>query len=331
MVNAQGLCKEAPWGPWQGGMLTECFQQLTIMSVLSAVMIAGGVLRLVQLRHVDLLFAKYGTIQILKMFLCMILAFSYFLSLAAKLLFVNWIWFQIMSDARDFVSWTICFIVIRREFQVGAAHWRIVRAWWVLKFIGNCLVLQALRGKDKDIYHEYGYEYDVLVTLIRFSLSGILATLGLWVKGGEIKSAYSKLMEDRQNRHFGYSSSKRFDIEGKTNPYQEANILSRIFFVWPSSLVALGSKRVLDFSDLWDIPEEDSAEYCVTKLAQNWDEQKRTANPSLFKAVCQTHWRIFLLSALGKLAQDIHFHPPSLSSLSSLIFLSTVSFSFFKI
>eukprot|EP00026_Physarum_polycephalum_P000616 Phypoly_transcript_00617.p1 GENE.Phypoly_transcript_00617~~Phypoly_transcript_00617.p1 ORF type:complete len:1440 (+),score=150.89 Phypoly_transcript_00617:1-4320(+) len=288
-------------GPWE--LYTECFLQLSAMSAISLFLIVGGIYRFSQLSKVGSKSSEYfNKVQKLKILLCLLVAVSFLGIFLVKYFYVNKeLWFHIVSDLRDFISWTFCVFVIWREFRIGAAHSWIVRAWWVLEYLGSALLLEIVILQPEELRHAF----ELHEAAARFALIGVITILGLWVKGEDSHSAYQKLLNKKDaNSNFGYSSSRLFELEGVKNPLDSANIFSKMFFSWPSSLLAMGSKNALEISDLWGLPEQDTAEYCITKLEQNWEAQKLRKNPSLFKAVCVAHWRAIFLSGIGKLIQD---------------------------
>jgi hypothetical protein len=81
----------------------------------------------------------------------------------------------------------------------------------------------------------------------------ILTVLGLWVKEGQKSGDYTKLNEGELSKPKSYRSFTLlevfslyffsfitlFQVESNKNPYLNANFISKLLFLWPSSLVSL--------------------------------------------------------------------------------------------
>eukprot|EP00026_Physarum_polycephalum_P000614 Phypoly_transcript_00615.p1 GENE.Phypoly_transcript_00615~~Phypoly_transcript_00615.p1 ORF type:complete len:1444 (+),score=207.64 Phypoly_transcript_00615:19-4350(+) len=291
------LCEGDPWGPWMKGIFTPCFSQLTFMSAFAVFILLGGIYRLIVLLNRSGFNKPLRKIHWVKLACCAILLLSHCGSIGYKIYHANWYWYQLYATIRDLICWALVTFIICLEFKLGTKHSKILRAWWVMYYIGIIVVLQALRVGDSDQYHGY----DRIDATVRFATAAILVVLGLFVKEGVEEEERQRLIE--KQRVFGTLSL--LEVEGTRNPYEAANFFSKFFLVWPGSIVALGYKRPLDFADLWHLTKEDTAETCVAKLEQNWAEQLRKPNPSLFRAFWAVHGRMFILSGLGKLTQDI--------------------------
>ena len=56
------------------------------------------------------------------------------------------------------------------------------------------------------------------------------------------------------------------NIKSSPNPYEKANIFSKITFSFISPLLSLGKKRPLKDEDLFDLVESDESKYLAEKL-----------------------------------------------------------------
>lgn len=74
------------------------------------------------------------------------------------------------------------------------------------------------------------------------------------------------------------------------NPLASANILSRIFFFWPSALMR--KKGELTEADLYDLIDDDTAGRVHSSLSEAWQKELTQAKPSLSKA----YFRAFALA-----------------------------------
>lgn len=92
----------------------------------------------------------------------------------------------------------------------------------------------------------------------------------------------------------------------KANPYDSANIFSRISFTWMSGLMQAGYKRYLEETDLYKLPERYSSKELSERLKRNWDNQlKHKAKPSLAWALSLTFGSKLVLAAILKALFDI--------------------------
>lgn len=92
----------------------------------------------------------------------------------------------------------------------------------------------------------------------------------------------------------------------KPNPYDSANIFSRITFSWMSGLMKTGYEKYLVEADLYKLPRNFSSEELSQKLEKNWqNELKQKSNPSLSWAICRTFGSKMLLAAFFKAIHDV--------------------------
>eukprot|EP00026_Physarum_polycephalum_P000567 Phypoly_transcript_00568.p1 GENE.Phypoly_transcript_00568~~Phypoly_transcript_00568.p1 ORF type:complete len:1446 (+),score=231.52 Phypoly_transcript_00568:83-4339(+) len=268
------------------------------MNAFALLILVGGPYRIYQLCKRGNFNKPLRKIHFAKIFCCVVLTLAPLVASMFMIIYDTWYWYQLGSNIRDLICWGIALVVICLEFKAGVKHSRVMLLWWVLYYVFICFILQALRVHQSHNYHAYDYFDGVL----RFAFAAIMVHLGLWVREGVEEEERQRLIE-KESRIFG--TQALLEVEGTSNPYEAANIFSRIFVWWPSSLMAQGKKRPLDFSDLWQLPKEDSAETCVAKLEQNWFVELEKPKPSLFRAFWAVHGRTYMMAAFGKLLQDI--------------------------
>lgn len=68
------------------------------------------------------------------------------------------------------------------------------------------------------------------------------------------------------------------------NPKERAGIFSRLFFSWMNSLMNIGSRRVLEHSDLYPLLDEDKSKGLTEKLEHMWHEEVRNSHTKGRKA-----------------------------------------------
>ncbi|CAI1826365.1 hypothetical protein SEUBUCD650_0B02620 [Saccharomyces eubayanus] len=92
----------------------------------------------------------------------------------------------------------------------------------------------------------------------------------------------------------------------KPNPYDSANIFSRITFSWMSGLMKTGYEKYLVEADLYKLPKNFSSTELSQKLEKNWqNELKHKSKPSLSWAICKTFGYKMVLAAFFKAIHDI--------------------------
>lgn len=92
----------------------------------------------------------------------------------------------------------------------------------------------------------------------------------------------------------------------KENPYDTANIFSRISFSWMTELMRTGYKKYLVETDLYKLPESFGSAELSDKFEHNWQQQvKSKSKPSLTWTLWITFGRKVAVAALFKFAFDI--------------------------
>lgn len=90
------------------------------------------------------------------------------------------------------------------------------------------------------------------------------------------------------------------------NPYDMANIFSRLSFSWMSPLMALGYQQYLVAEDLPNLTISDSTDKCANDFLENWKtEVHKKENPSIGWAITKTFGGTYLLGGFFKIIQDI--------------------------
>jgi ABC-type multidrug transport system fused ATPase/permease subunit len=87
----------------------------------------------------------------------------------------------------------------------------------------------------------------------------------------------------------------------KSHPLDEASYLSRIFFSWLSPLIRLGAQKILEDSDVPNIPVSLCSSETMARVEASWSEELQKAaslgsNPSLIFALFKAFWKPCILS-----------------------------------
>lgn len=80
-----------------------------------------------------------------------------------------------------------------------------------------------------------------------------------------------------------YSLQDRKELE--RNHYDEASWLSRLFFLWPERLIALGALKTLTQADLPEVSVLDESQRLFDKLDKAWKDELAREIPSLSRAI----------------------------------------------
>lgn len=95
----------------------------------------------------------------------------------------------------------------------------------------------------------------------------------------------------------------KFRIEDQPeNPYDEAGIISKVFFFWLNPFIKKGFKQELQLPDLYRVPRENLSEDLGNKLKREWekelDQHRQGKRASLGRAICRAFGFWYLLSGL---------------------------------
>ena len=83
------------------------------------------------------------------------------------------------------------------------------------------------------------------------------------------------------------------------NPFEKANIFSKVFVCYISPLLKLGKKRPIEEEDLPDTCKGEESSFLTKNLENEWNKELKKKKPSLFKCIVRVFWlKIFLSSFL---------------------------------
>lgn len=86
------------------------------------------------------------------------------------------------------------------------------------------------------------------------------------------------------------------------NPYNEANLLSKVFFFWLNPFIKLGFTKDLELNDLYKVPKEDLSEDLGHTLKREWDKElkyhRQGKRTSFVRALCRAFGFWYLLSGI---------------------------------
>lgn len=96
------------------------------------------------------------------------------------------------------------------------------------------------------------------------------------------------------------SASSRF-----ANPYDNADIFSRLTFSWMTPVMRQGYEHFLEAKDLPLLASNDRTDACNARLEHFWNLQLQKENPSLFVALLQSFGARFAVGGACKAIQDV--------------------------
>lgn len=92
----------------------------------------------------------------------------------------------------------------------------------------------------------------------------------------------------------------------RDNPYDQADIFSRLTFTWMTPLMKRGYEHFLTMTALPPLPSDDRADHCFEEFDRQWRRQCNRTNggPSLYRALFGAFGFRFLIGNLCKVVQD---------------------------
>ncbi|KAF9914815.1 hypothetical protein BX616_007504, partial [Lobosporangium transversale] len=97
----------------------------------------------------------------------------------------------------------------------------------------------------------------------------------------------------------------RLDEDDQKCPEDEANIFSIASFHWVTGLMRKGYAKPLTFDDLWVLRKEDKSKNVSLTFSQVWENELKSENPSLVRAISKAFGKPFYVAGIWKAANDI--------------------------
>ncbi|RQM25345.1 hypothetical protein B5M09_011194 [Aphanomyces astaci] len=91
---------------------------------------------------------------------------------------------------------------------------------------------------------------------------------------------------------------------GDTSPSEMGGAFSSVFFAWLTPLMDLGSKRPLEFDDLYQLNANNRAAYISTTFKKNWAIELTKPKPRLWLALARSFGGPFIAAGFLKLLHD---------------------------
>lgn len=274
------------------GDFTQCFIDGVILNLSALFMLAFGtrdLLRLCKERHPGV---KYRRNWIIVFRMALVLLEIVFVSLASLNLSND--------ETRNFTIVSQYASTMLSLFVALALHWieyhrsvvanTILLFYWLFETFGNFAKLINIV-----IRHSYEGEWYLGKTASILTLFQVITCAGILL----LEALPKKPLMPHQRIHQNLTRRK-------PNPYDSANIFSRITFSWMSSLMKTGYEKYLVEADLYKLPKNFNSAELSQKLEKNWQsELKQKSKPSLSWAICKTFGRKMLLAASFKAIHDI--------------------------
>ncbi|QLQ82390.1 hypothetical protein HG537_0H01520 [Torulaspora globosa] len=274
------------------GDLSRCFLDGVVLNVGALFGIVFGLIDLVKLcreRHPGL---KYRTDWVLVSRLLLVVLQLVFVVLGAFESF--------RLDENDLAATSQYFLTILSLLVVFALHYveyyrckvsnTVVLFYWLWLTIGNS-------SKTINFVIRHSYEgvwpvgHGMFVLTLFQSINAVLVLL----------------LEALPRKHLmPYQVISERVSRRKENPYDSANIFSRISFSWMTDLMRTGYQKYLVETDLYKLPESFGSAELSQKFENNWQDQVKTkSKPSLTWTLWATFRSKLLIAAIFKVGFDI--------------------------
>jgi len=292
-MDQSSLCYDSSFKLIDNGVIPLCFMDMVLYGANTLFIFIMGIWRIKELRlspRVDIPWikatkAKIGVTMCIAL-LHLIRSFFHVFSGTGRI-------YSIVSDFYIVLGWIFSIYLVYAEYSRGLRNNWILRVWWTTSFFLYSLTLQTtieLFQNGKDIM------FDLLFSIITEIGSIFLVVVGLFFN--RISESYQPVIEESQEEDV-------FHFDKKSNPEQNANFWSMLFFSWLNPLLWMGYKRPLEDSDLYELPNDHKANYLANRLGEKWDFERMKQKPSLIKATWRAFGRGFLRAGLFKLVSDI--------------------------
>ncbi|KAI8318340.1 hypothetical protein GQ54DRAFT_92075, partial [Martensiomyces pterosporus] len=116
------------------------------------------------------------------------------------------------------------------------------------------------------------------------------------------------VLESQPKPHMLYELLDSDDDEAYAayrSPEECANIFSLITFSWMTPLLEKGYRTPLQMEDTWELSREYHPKAVTEKFQHNWQEELRSGQPSLFRAMMRTYGASLALGGFYKLVKDL--------------------------
>ncbi|KAJ7299120.1 hypothetical protein O6H91_Y301800 [Diphasiastrum complanatum] len=160
---------------------------------------------------------------------------------------------------------------------------KFLRIWWVSTFV---LISLTTFSAVLDLVQTRNISVEIVVTLATWPVGCLLFVLALKTIDTSGDLSEPLVGNNRQQNQADITRT----------PFANANIFSRVTFLWLTPLLALGYKRPLQQKDLPRVAHDDEAEVVYNAFARAWEEQKAqqfksSSSPSVFWTLATCHWK----------------------------------------
>ena len=275
------------------GDLTTCFIDGVILNLTALYMIVFGTRDLIRLSTMPHPGIKYRRNWII---------FSRMFLILLQICFVSVVSLNIPDRKHeDYTVVSQYTLTLISLFIALALHWieyhrsrvanTILLFYWLFESFGN-----LAKTVNFLIRHAYEDRWTFGRTVFIFTLfKTIVATMVLLLEALP-KKPIKYVSEDFQ----GHLSRR------KPNPYDSANIFSRISFSWMTEMMRTGYEKYLVEEDLYKLPENFGSGELAEHFNRNWENQlKHKVQPSLNWALTVTFGYDMLIAAIFKVIHDI--------------------------
>jgi ATP-binding cassette subfamily C (CFTR/MRP) protein 1 len=309
------LCGNQPFVIWSGSYVTICFTDIVLFLPLFVFFGILGSVRLYRLRKYSRENVPWNTIYIIQLLICFLIVGSHLFNIVGLFVFDELTTNTLLSQTSSALCWLYSYIVMRGEYKRRLKHNWVLKSFWSLAFLCQSVRVRALTS-------QHGPMLDIYVTVFTFVLYGAMCIIALVFNrepplvttASELKEEQLSLLSPEEKEELEREMSPLADSSQlitpsekmwATNPEENANIFSRITYLWLYPLLKRGYRRCLVQKDLYPLRSSLQSQVVTERLERHWFLQLQQSKPSLFKALVKSFGLRFAAAGALKIGNDI--------------------------
>ncbi len=211
------------------------------------------------------------------------------------------------------VCWFAAAVIMALEAQKNASSDYTMQLWFISAFTVAVVRLQTV------LTLENRFHWELVFTFIDLLFSLLIAAVAWLFNGDPDVLKENEAAQAAALLHSGsiQSESSPLVIKDKSidddcprfavSPEENANVFSKMLFLWTNSIYRLGLTHALQQKDLWPLVDNDKTEAVSRQFDEEWNKElaKPRDQRSLKMAVWRTFRAEFILGGLYKLINDV--------------------------
>ncbi|XP_051129037.1 ABC transporter C family member 12-like isoform X2 [Andrographis paniculata] len=204
--------------------------------------------------------------------------------------------FEIVEVVIEFLTWCSMVVMLLFETQMYAKEFR-----WYIRFgvmyvlVGDAVIFNFI-FQLRDMYAR-PVLYFCATSVFFKVLLGVL--LLLYIPNLDLYPGYiplSDLIDDNKNEK---------PLGEHVCPERYANMFSRIYFTWITSLMEQGYRKPITEKDVWKLDSWDQSQTLSRNFQKSWEEETRRSKPWLLRALNRSMGGRFWFGGLFKIGYDL--------------------------